>query len=156
NNVYEHCTRKDAPIRSPMGIGAGLGEHLAPMERSNKIPIGDRLTNPWGLNPPPHRLKPGKALPYQELQTLLSLGSSPTSPTPKADLPSSCSKYSYRSNKKYIGHENIYMDMLKPLKITKKNPPKSPSALKPPSPPKPRSLAWQKAKTMTAVAVDGT
>ncbi|GKD32134.1 RNA-directed DNA polymerase, eukaryota, partial [Tanacetum coccineum] len=44
NNVYlvEHCTRKDAPIRSPTGIGAGLGEHLAPMERSNKIPIGDR------------------------------------------------------------------------------------------------------------------
>ncbi|GJR25297.1 retrovirus-related pol polyprotein from transposon TNT 1-94 [Tanacetum coccineum] len=26
-----------------MGIGAGLGEHLTPMERSNKIPIGD-----WG------------------------------------------------------------------------------------------------------------
>ncbi|GJX71206.1 hypothetical protein Tco_0308377 [Tanacetum coccineum] len=44
NTVYlvEHCTRKDAPIRSPTGIGAGLGEHLAPMKRSNKIPIGDR------------------------------------------------------------------------------------------------------------------
>ncbi|GJR23812.1 RNA-directed DNA polymerase, eukaryota, reverse transcriptase zinc-binding domain protein [Tanacetum coccineum] len=32
----------DAPIRSPTGIRAGLGEHLAPMERPNKIPIGDR------------------------------------------------------------------------------------------------------------------
>ncbi|GKE42710.1 hypothetical protein Tco_1469994, partial [Tanacetum coccineum] len=44
NNVYlvEHCTRKDAPIRSSTGIGAGLGENLASMERSNKIPIGDR------------------------------------------------------------------------------------------------------------------
>ncbi|GJZ33046.1 hypothetical protein Tco_0578482 [Tanacetum coccineum] len=45
NTVYlvEHCARKDAPIRSPTGIGAGLGQHLAPMERSDKIPIGD-----WG------------------------------------------------------------------------------------------------------------
>ncbi|GJW97445.1 putative oxoglutarate dehydrogenase [Tanacetum coccineum] len=44
NTVYlvEHCTRKDAPIRSPTGIGAGLREHLAPMERSNNIPVGDR------------------------------------------------------------------------------------------------------------------
>ncbi|GKE69191.1 hypothetical protein Tco_1527263 [Tanacetum coccineum] len=44
NNVYlvEHCTHKDAPIRSPTGIRAGLGEHLAPMKRSNKIPIGDQ------------------------------------------------------------------------------------------------------------------
>ncbi|GJX75515.1 hypothetical protein Tco_0314110 [Tanacetum coccineum] len=44
NNVYlvEHCTRKDAPIRSPPGIRAGLGEHLSPIERSNKIPIGDQ------------------------------------------------------------------------------------------------------------------
>nr|GEW67470.1 RNA-directed DNA polymerase, eukaryota, reverse transcriptase zinc-binding domain protein [Tanacetum cinerariifolium] len=25
------------------------------------------LTNPWGLNPPPHRPKPGKALPFQEI-----------------------------------------------------------------------------------------
>ncbi|GKE09000.1 hypothetical protein Tco_1412551, partial [Tanacetum coccineum] len=25
-----------------MGIGAGLGEHLSPMERPDKIPIGDR------------------------------------------------------------------------------------------------------------------
>ncbi|GKE63498.1 ribonuclease H-like domain-containing protein, partial [Tanacetum coccineum] len=31
-----------APIRSLTGIGAGLGEHLAPMERPDKIPIGDR------------------------------------------------------------------------------------------------------------------
>ncbi|GJZ87413.1 RNA-directed DNA polymerase, eukaryota, partial [Tanacetum coccineum] len=38
----EHCTCKDALIRSPTGIGAGLGEHLAPMERPNKILIGDR------------------------------------------------------------------------------------------------------------------
>nr|GEU99576.1 hypothetical protein [Tanacetum cinerariifolium] len=44
NNVYlvEHCTRKDAQIRSSTGIGAGLGEHLALMERSNKIPIRDQ------------------------------------------------------------------------------------------------------------------
>ncbi|GJZ92270.1 hypothetical protein Tco_0664335, partial [Tanacetum coccineum] len=34
--------RNDASIRSPTGIGAGLGEHLAAMERSNKIPIEDR------------------------------------------------------------------------------------------------------------------
>ncbi|GKC02549.1 ribonuclease H-like domain-containing protein [Tanacetum coccineum] len=38
----EHCARKGAPIRSLTGIGAGLGEHLAPMERPDKIPIGDR------------------------------------------------------------------------------------------------------------------
>nr|GEV13866.1 RNA-directed DNA polymerase, eukaryota, nucleotide-binding alpha-beta plait domain protein [Tanacetum cinerariifolium] len=44
NNVYfvEHCARKDAPIRSSMGIEAGLGEHLAPMERPDKIYIGNR------------------------------------------------------------------------------------------------------------------
>ncbi|GJY44651.1 hypothetical protein Tco_0432864 [Tanacetum coccineum] len=44
NNVYlvEHCARKDTPIRSPMGIGAGLEEHLAPMKRPDKIHIGDR------------------------------------------------------------------------------------------------------------------
>ncbi|GKA47719.1 retrovirus-related pol polyprotein from transposon TNT 1-94 [Tanacetum coccineum] len=43
-NVYlvEQCARKVAPIRSSTGIGAGLGEHLAPMERPDKIPIGDR------------------------------------------------------------------------------------------------------------------
>ncbi|GJW37432.1 hypothetical protein Tco_0060352 [Tanacetum coccineum] len=38
----EHCARKDASIRSPTGIRAGLGEHLALMERHDKIPIGDR------------------------------------------------------------------------------------------------------------------
>nr|GEZ38868.1 hypothetical protein [Tanacetum cinerariifolium] len=37
-----HSNRKDAPIRSPTGIETGLEEHLAPMERSNKIPIGDQ------------------------------------------------------------------------------------------------------------------
>ncbi|GJV60609.1 retrovirus-related pol polyprotein from transposon TNT 1-94 [Tanacetum coccineum] len=44
NSVYlvEQCARKVAPIRSSTGIGAGLGEHLAPMERPDKIPIGDR------------------------------------------------------------------------------------------------------------------
>ncbi|GJT39738.1 hypothetical protein Tco_0939603 [Tanacetum coccineum] len=36
------CARKVAPIRSPTGIGAGLGEHLAPMERPDKIPIKDQ------------------------------------------------------------------------------------------------------------------
>ncbi|GJX24054.1 formate--tetrahydrofolate ligase [Tanacetum coccineum] len=30
------------PDKIPNGIGAGLGEHLAPMERPDKIPIGDR------------------------------------------------------------------------------------------------------------------
>nr|GEU38476.1 hypothetical protein [Tanacetum cinerariifolium] len=40
--LVEHCARKYAPIRSPMGIEAGLGEHHAPMERPDKIPIGDR------------------------------------------------------------------------------------------------------------------
>ncbi|GKB06475.1 hypothetical protein Tco_0834708 [Tanacetum coccineum] len=40
--LVEHCARKYAPIRSSMGIGAGLGEHLAPMERPDKISIGDR------------------------------------------------------------------------------------------------------------------
>nr|GEY85237.1 putative oxoglutarate dehydrogenase [Tanacetum cinerariifolium] len=44
NNVYfmEHYARKGDPIRSPTGIGAGLREHLSPMERPDKIPIGDR------------------------------------------------------------------------------------------------------------------
>ncbi|GJT44990.1 hypothetical protein Tco_0953705 [Tanacetum coccineum] len=40
-HAYRHCARKDAMIRSPTGIGAGLGKHLAPMERPDKIPIGD-------------------------------------------------------------------------------------------------------------------
>ncbi|GJU94563.1 hypothetical protein Tco_1319319 [Tanacetum coccineum] len=40
--LVEQCARKVAPIRSPTGIGAGLGEHLAPMERPDKILIGDR------------------------------------------------------------------------------------------------------------------
>ncbi|GJV58732.1 hypothetical protein Tco_1464832 [Tanacetum coccineum] len=40
--MVKHCARKDAPIRSPTGIGAGLGGHLAPMVRPDKIPIGDR------------------------------------------------------------------------------------------------------------------
>nr|GEW09322.1 hypothetical protein [Tanacetum cinerariifolium] len=42
NNVYlvEHCTHKDNSIRSHVGIGVGLREHLAPMERPDKIPIG--------------------------------------------------------------------------------------------------------------------
>nr|GFA53178.1 hypothetical protein [Tanacetum cinerariifolium]GFB11289.1 hypothetical protein [Tanacetum cinerariifolium] len=41
NTMYlvEHCTRKDAPIRSPTGIGADLKGHLASRERSNKIPL---------------------------------------------------------------------------------------------------------------------
>nr|GEV36589.1 hypothetical protein [Tanacetum cinerariifolium]GEY06927.1 hypothetical protein [Tanacetum cinerariifolium] len=43
-SVYfvEQCARKVAPIRSPTGIEAGLGEHLAPMERPDKIPIEDQ------------------------------------------------------------------------------------------------------------------
>nr|GEV55001.1 cysteine-rich receptor-like protein kinase [Tanacetum cinerariifolium] len=40
--IIEHSNRKDAPIRSPTRIEMGLEEHLAPMERSNKILIGDR------------------------------------------------------------------------------------------------------------------
>ncbi|GJX72547.1 hypothetical protein Tco_0309718 [Tanacetum coccineum] len=40
--LVEHCALKYALIRSPMGIGAGLGEHLAPMECPDKIFIGDR------------------------------------------------------------------------------------------------------------------
>nr|GEU68251.1 hypothetical protein [Tanacetum cinerariifolium] len=40
--IREHYTRKDSSIRSPTRIRAGLGEHLALMERFNKIPIGDR------------------------------------------------------------------------------------------------------------------
>nr|GEU40172.1 hypothetical protein [Tanacetum cinerariifolium] len=42
NEVYlvEYYTRKDSPIRSLTGIGVGLGEHLAPIEHSNKIPLG--------------------------------------------------------------------------------------------------------------------
>ncbi|GJZ26904.1 hypothetical protein Tco_0571157 [Tanacetum coccineum] len=40
--IVKHCARKDVPIRSPTRIRAGLGEHLAPMERLDKIPIGDR------------------------------------------------------------------------------------------------------------------
>ncbi|GJV98314.1 hypothetical protein Tco_1553566 [Tanacetum coccineum] len=32
------------------------------------------LTNPRGLNPPPHRLKPGKALPFQEVGVATSVG----------------------------------------------------------------------------------
>ncbi|GJZ83483.1 hypothetical protein Tco_0648656 [Tanacetum coccineum] len=44
NSVYlvEQCARKVAPIRSPTGIRAGLGEHLALIEHPDKIPIGDR------------------------------------------------------------------------------------------------------------------
>ncbi|GKA07751.1 hypothetical protein Tco_0686975 [Tanacetum coccineum] len=38
----EQCARKVAPIRSPTGIGVGLGEHLALIECPDKIPIGDR------------------------------------------------------------------------------------------------------------------
>ncbi|GKC97696.1 hypothetical protein Tco_1167971 [Tanacetum coccineum] len=40
--LVEQCARKVAPIRSPTGIEAGLGEHLAPMEGPDKIPIEDR------------------------------------------------------------------------------------------------------------------
>nr|GEZ07220.1 hypothetical protein [Tanacetum cinerariifolium] len=40
--TVKNCTRIDAQIRSPTGIGAGLGEHLSPMECPNKIPIGDQ------------------------------------------------------------------------------------------------------------------
>ncbi|GJX22078.1 RNA-directed DNA polymerase, eukaryota, reverse transcriptase zinc-binding domain protein [Tanacetum coccineum] len=42
NNVYlvKHCARKDAPIRSPTGIEAGLGKHLAQMKPPDKIPFG--------------------------------------------------------------------------------------------------------------------
>nr|GEU53759.1 putative reverse transcriptase domain-containing protein [Tanacetum cinerariifolium] len=40
--LVEHCARKYASIRSPIGIREGLGEHLTPMERHNKIPIGDQ------------------------------------------------------------------------------------------------------------------
>ncbi|GKB64804.1 reverse transcriptase domain-containing protein [Tanacetum coccineum] len=44
NNMYfvKHCARKDIPIRSPTGIGAGLREYLTSMERPDKIPNGDR------------------------------------------------------------------------------------------------------------------
>nr|GEX19347.1 ribonuclease H-like domain-containing protein [Tanacetum cinerariifolium] len=38
----EHCARKGALIRSPTGIEACLREHLAAIERLDKIPIGDR------------------------------------------------------------------------------------------------------------------
>nr|GEX00544.1 hypothetical protein [Tanacetum cinerariifolium] len=38
----EHYARKGSSIRSLMGIGAGLGECLAPMELPDKIPIGDQ------------------------------------------------------------------------------------------------------------------
>ncbi|GKB44566.1 hypothetical protein Tco_0889508 [Tanacetum coccineum] len=38
----KNCARKGVPIRSPTGIGADLGEHLAPMKRPDKIPIEDR------------------------------------------------------------------------------------------------------------------
>ncbi|GKA62805.1 hypothetical protein Tco_0762324 [Tanacetum coccineum] len=40
--LVEQCARKVAPIRSPTGIGAGLREHLAPMECPDKISIGDQ------------------------------------------------------------------------------------------------------------------
>ncbi|GKA58943.1 heat shock protein 70 [Tanacetum coccineum] len=40
--VKQHCARKYAPIRSSMGIGAGLREHLALIERPDKIPVGDQ------------------------------------------------------------------------------------------------------------------
>nr|GEU56040.1 putative reverse transcriptase domain-containing protein [Tanacetum cinerariifolium] len=36
----EHCARKGAPIRSSTRIRAGLGEHIALIERPDKIPIG--------------------------------------------------------------------------------------------------------------------
>ncbi|GJW35398.1 hypothetical protein Tco_0058318 [Tanacetum coccineum] len=45
----EHCARKDAPIRSPTGIEAGLREHLASMERPDRIPIEDRAGLGRGL-----------------------------------------------------------------------------------------------------------
>nr|GEY97400.1 hypothetical protein [Tanacetum cinerariifolium] len=41
----EHCARKGDLIRSPMGIGAGLRERLAPMKRPDKIRIGDQDNN---------------------------------------------------------------------------------------------------------------
>ncbi|GJZ16005.1 zinc finger, CCHC-type containing protein [Tanacetum coccineum] len=40
--LLEQCARKVTPIRSPTRIEAGLGEHLAPIERPYKIPIGDQ------------------------------------------------------------------------------------------------------------------
>ncbi|GJW96519.1 putative ribonuclease H-like domain-containing protein [Tanacetum coccineum] len=40
--LVEQCARKVALIRSPTGIRAGLGEHLALMERPDKNPIGDQ------------------------------------------------------------------------------------------------------------------
>ncbi|GKD79603.1 hypothetical protein Tco_1342224, partial [Tanacetum coccineum] len=40
--LVEHCARKDAPIRFPTGIEADLGEHIASMERPDKIPFEDR------------------------------------------------------------------------------------------------------------------
>ncbi|GKG48188.1 hypothetical protein Tco_0510073 [Tanacetum coccineum] len=45
----EHCARKDALIRSPTGIEAGLEEHLASMERPDRIPIEDRAGLGRGL-----------------------------------------------------------------------------------------------------------
>nr|GEZ55753.1 hypothetical protein [Tanacetum cinerariifolium] len=70
--------RKGALLKSPKGIGAGLGEHLTPMERPDKIPIGDRgglrrglliefgmeggaLNPPRPISIPSHGLK-GKAI----------------------------------------------------------------------------------------------
>nr|GEW81458.1 hypothetical protein [Tanacetum cinerariifolium] len=40
--LVEQRARNFSPIRSPMGIGADLGEHLAPMERPDKISIRDQ------------------------------------------------------------------------------------------------------------------
>ncbi|GKC88796.1 hypothetical protein Tco_1149445 [Tanacetum coccineum] len=38
----EHHTRNDAPIRSPTGIKASLGEHFTLIGCLDKIPIGDQ------------------------------------------------------------------------------------------------------------------
>nr|GEV62018.1 RNA-directed DNA polymerase, eukaryota [Tanacetum cinerariifolium] len=50
-NLVEQCARKVASIRFLTRIGAGLGENIAPMERPDKIPIGDRGTfEAWFAN----------------------------------------------------------------------------------------------------------
>nr|GEX12840.1 PI-PLC X domain-containing protein At5g67130 [Tanacetum cinerariifolium] len=71
-NFVEHCARKSAPIKSPTGIEACLGEHLAPMKRPDKIPIGD--WSGFGALPHPGQgiLRPPPAIYASQATTLPS------------------------------------------------------------------------------------
>ncbi|GKA02138.1 uncharacterized mitochondrial protein-like protein [Tanacetum coccineum] len=73
-NLGRIClTRKLSGIASK---SATLGEVMSENKLVKKFltSLPRWLNNPRGLNPPPHRLKPGKALPFQEVGVATSVG----------------------------------------------------------------------------------